>query len=218
MLTRACESLSVKVRNKTSICVSVWEQFESSCEVLRRQTKRGSLAAAHCSSAWLGNTNKCSASLRASVFVYSRAHSGNCAALTRSPRCLSARRAHSPTLSAAACLHTAPPRSVYVTILPADLEPVSRPVWSPTSFSASVGRKWPNSAAPVLRQTHCCHIKAQICTVAQLKFPTLLAPPCSQCSHTLRTNVRAEWLFVWAPWREWCCPLVSMEESNQRVY
>lgn len=46
-------------------------------------------------------------------------------------------------------------------------------VWSPTSFSASVGRKWPNTPAPVLRWTHCCHIKAQICTVAQLKFPTL---------------------------------------------
>ena len=58
--------LCAKVTNKTSICVSVWEQSERSCEVIRRQTKRGSLATGHCSSTSLGNTNRWS---RPSVLV-----------------------------------------------------------------------------------------------------------------------------------------------------
>lgn len=71
------------------------------------------------------------------------------------------------------------------------LATVSQSVWSPTSFSAPVGRKWPNTPAPVLRWTHCCHIKAQICTVAQLKFPSLPLL-CTPSPTPFRTNGRAE--------------------------
>lgn len=93
----------------------------------------------------------------------------------------------------------------------------SQSVWSPTSFSASVGRKWPNTQAPVLRWTHCCHIKAQICTVAQLKFPTLrlLRTPSPT---PLEQMAELNNCLFWAPWREYSCPLISMEESNQRTY
>lgn len=100
-------------------------------------------------------------------------------------RCLSPLPTHSPTLRAAFAFFFAHrPRTSFTSASAANgqgreliwnqyLATASQSVWSPTSFSASVGRKWPNTPAPVLRWTHCCHIKAQICTVAQLKFPTL---------------------------------------------
>lgn len=140
-----------------------------------------------------------------------------CSTHTGGPRCLSQLAAHTlPRLAALAvlahknrrrphlCFWTKKKKGADSTKCCSGISiwPVaSRPVWSPTSFSALVGRKWPNAPAPVLRWTHCCHIKAQICTVAQLKFPTLPTPPRSQ-PHTLGTNGRTELLFVWAPWRE----------------
>lgn len=218
------ERFCVKVRNTTSICVSVWEQPENSCEVIRRQTKRGSLATGHCSSAQLGNTNRWSACVRVSVcicvlFMYSQAHSGTCAVLTRGPRCLSALRTHSPTLRGTSfylCLSFTN-RQDGALGWNQYLATGSQSVWSPTSFSASVGRKWPNTQAPVLRWTHCCHIKAQICTVAQLKFPTLrlLRTPSPT---PLEQMAELNNCLFWAPWREYSCPLISMEESNQRTY
>lgn len=87
-------------------------------------------------------------------------------------------------LSSVTHTRTLTPRTNFTSVSPANrqdhvliwnqyLALASKSVWSPTSFSALAGRKWPNIRAPVLRWTHCCHIKAQICTVAQLKFPTL---------------------------------------------
>lgn len=124
------------------------------------------------------------------VSVHHWVHSVNSAALTRCLRCLSPLPTHTLPRSAALpfFIHTHTsrdtPRTSFTSVCPASrrdrvliwsqyLALASQAVWSPTSFSASAGRKWPNTRAPVLRRAHCCHIKAQICTVAQLKFPTL---------------------------------------------
>lgn len=53
----------------------------------------------------------------------------------------------------------------------------------------------PTRRHPFLYWTHCCHIKAQICTVAGLKFPSVPLL-CAPSPTPLRTNATAEWLFV----------------------
>lgn len=198
-----CKRLHVKERNKTSICVSVWEPSESSCEVKRGHTKRGSLTTAHCSGVQLGNTNRWSVYVRVSVYMcvvcvlLCSAHTGPEVSLGSPAHTLPRSAAlPDPYTQTKGELHPRLPLSLanrqdHALFWNRCLAAAFRSVWSPTSFSASVGRKWPNTPAPVLHWTHCCHIKAQICTVAQLKFPTLPAPPHSQ-PHTFRTNGRAE--------------------------